>query len=208
MMLLATTTETVGTIASVAAAGLAALALYFARQTVRESEEARRENTAAHANEMKQSGELLAAMVAARDATFDEGFDAFARGQAVERIVGIGSMANLLRSCADLARRELNTTVAEREWTPMTTLAMRLEVAVSLYRAHGGEAESGQPITTAIVEFAARSRGKIEARERILSGANDLLVSVNKLAKQEADIFDHLREQLLTRAGFPPADGD
>jgi hypothetical protein len=90
----------------------------------------------------------------------------------------------------------------------MTTLAMRLEVAVNLYRAHGGEAEPGQPITTAILEFAARSRGKIEAREHIISGANDLLVSVNQLAKQEADIFDRLREQRLTRAGFPRADSD
>jgi hypothetical protein len=203
---LATTGETISTIASVVAAISAAVALYLARETVVEARKARAESALAHTKEAEENQHLLGAMIAARNATFHEGVEAFERELAVQRIVSLGSIANLLREAANLARSEME---AVPTYTPMPTVMMRLEVAVSLYRSLGGEADPKEPVTAAILSFATHSRGKGEARVRILAGANDLLAQINGLATYERETFVRLREHRVVREGLgqpdPPA---
>jgi hypothetical protein len=202
-VIIASTAETVSTIAAVVTVGLAALTVWLTGRTLGESQKAGKENADAHAKETAETGKLLNAIIAARDATFNEGFEAFERELAVERIDALSRIADLLRDAADLARDEIS---AIPTWTPMPGLMMRLEVAVSLYRVLGGEADLQQPITADILEFAAHSRGKGEVRTRILSGAQDLLVRVNALARYEYETFIRLRERRVVREGLGQPD--
>lgn len=202
-MIIASTAEAVDTVAAVVTVGLAALTVWLTGRTLTESQKAGRENADAHAKETAETGKLLGAIIAARDATFHEGFEAFERELAVERVTALSRIADLLREAADLARDEIN---AIPHWTPMPGLMMRLEVAVSLYRALGGEADPHQPITADILEFAAHSRGMGEVRTTVLTGAQDLLVRVNGLARHEYETFIRLRERRVVREGLGQPD--
>ena len=137
-----TLTEIAGIVAAgatVVAVGIAYRTVKKAGETLDETRAMRAESTRAHHDELRQETELLDAIVAAKDATTAEAAHAMLRELALQRLVALGRIADLLREIVEVARAEHTAALRPDAWSPVTPLMVHLEVAVDLYCAMGGE---------------------------------------------------------------------
>lgn len=204
-MIIASTAETVSTIAAVVTVALAAFTVWLTRKMRTESttahneemteeraliaefQQARADAQAAHAKETRQAGEMLDGIAAARKATTIEARHAADHAQAIERVNALGRIAGALREIATHARTEVGATFSIH--SPVLALALYAEAETTLYRALGGERQEGQPVTAAIYELTARARNQNTPPSDTRTRAEDLLKAINHLAAEEAVTF-------------------
>lgn len=129
--------------------GIAALAtlvaVYYARETVRESRKARQEASAAHGEEMTREAQLLEATRTAHEQEMTERRRAQERELRLERLRQLGRVQELLAVTSDIARHEIEhppEKVAQQfgTWTRTTSGLARIEAALVILEQLGGPA--------------------------------------------------------------------
>lgn len=125
----------IGDIASGIAALAALVTVYYARATVLQAHQARREATAAHSEEMAREAQLLEATKDAHEQEMAARKHALDRELWLQRLTQLGKLQNLLWEAADIARSEISNR-PERiagqpgAWTRLTGVFVRVEAAV------------------------------------------------------------------------------
>jgi hypothetical protein len=141
-MVLADALTTVGQVASLVAAGAAVAAVYFAKQTVSEAQQASRDASAAHAEQMAEEKRLLEATVAAHESEMAARERDFAAERVVQRLAHLRAITDILRELTDIARDEQAHPPPRTEINqPLSRIPSRLaqlNTALSIYQRLGG----------------------------------------------------------------------
>src|SRR2546429_9937787 len=99
-MVVAGALSTIGSVGSAIAAVAALVTVWFARRTVTEARESRKESSAAHVEAMRQQAELLAATRTAHEREMAERARALASELVLQRLRQLDVVADLLRQTA------------------------------------------------------------------------------------------------------------
>jgi hypothetical protein len=135
--------STIGSVGSGLAALAALAAVLFARETVSETREGRREARDAHAKQLHEQRQLLEASSRAHEAEMAERARAFASELVLQRLAQRGRIHELVGEVADIARIEIGsqpppTGVGIGRWTRVNGALVRLEAAVVIWERLGG----------------------------------------------------------------------
>jgi len=133
----------IGDIASGIAALAALVTVYYARATVLQARDARREASAAHNEEMAREAQLLEATRAAHAQEMAERERALERELWLQRLAQLAKLQDLLWEAADVGRLEISTPPERIEgqvgtWTRLTGVLVRVEAALVSLEALGG----------------------------------------------------------------------
>ena len=133
----------IGDIASGIAALAALVTVYYARATVLQAREARREASAAHNEEMDREAQLLGATRAAHEQEMAAREHAVDRELWVQRLTQLGKIHDLLGETADIARFEISNPPERIEgqpgsWTRLPGALARVEAALVILERLGG----------------------------------------------------------------------
>jgi hypothetical protein len=183
LMVIADALNTVGGVASVAAAGAALVTVLYARATVVQARAARREAKDAHAEETRQQAQLLEATRMAHEQEMVEREKALASEMFLQRLVHLGRITDLLGEVADVARTEEVQPPPTIEGTPIrltrtTGMLARLEAAITIFESLGG-----QPLAAA-EKLAKEGRMANTPPLRILGDAMSALDEIAFLARE------------------------
>jgi hypothetical protein len=125
----------IGDIASGIAALAALVTIYYARATVLQAREARREASAAHSEEMDREAQLLEETQAAYEQEMAARKLALQRELWLQRLAQLGKLQDLLWEAADIARSEISNPPERIEgqpgtWTRLTGVLLRVEAGL------------------------------------------------------------------------------
>jgi hypothetical protein len=186
-MILADAWSAVGGIAAVVAALAALITIWYARATVGEARTARREATAAHAEDLAEQRRALETSAASHQQQMQQRAQALATELKLQRIVQLERIAEVLTDLADIARdeaiapppRPVSYPTAFRMSRIPAALA-RLRTAVALLDALGG------PRLAAASQLAGQAGGT--PPETTLSSALAALQEIETLARNEGQL--------------------
>jgi hypothetical protein len=186
-MIMADAWTTVGTIASVVAAGAALVTVRFARGTVIESRAGRREAHLAHAEETRQQAQLLEATITAQEREMEERQRAWASELVLQRLIQLGRVIELLGETADIARLEIASPPEKVRgqigtWTRITGALARVEAAVSTFERLGG------PPLSDVREMSIRCRRMDTPPERVVGEAMAMLAEAQHIAATDMSL--------------------
>lgn len=181
LMLGADAWGTIGSVASVVAAGAALVTVWFARRTVVETREGRSEARDAHAAEAAHQERLLDATTQAHEREMHDRERAAAAELALQRLVQIGRVIELLGETADIARLEIATPPQPilgqiGTWTRVTGALARVEAAVAILERLGG------PALPEVTEMTLVCRRVETPRERVVAEAMAMLARAQHVA--------------------------
>jgi hypothetical protein len=141
-VLFADTLSSIGQIATLVAAGAALVTVYFAKRTVAEAEQARKEASTAHIEELGEERKLLETTTSAHEAEMAARDRALATQLALQRLAQLGTITDVLREITDIARDEEAhpppRTVAGQPLSRIPSRMLQLGAALSVYERIGG----------------------------------------------------------------------
>jgi hypothetical protein len=186
-VILADAWTAVGGAAAVVAAAAALVTVYFARDTVIEARASRREARAAHAEQVRQETALLEATHLVHEQEMAERRVQFERELVLQRHDQLGTIGDLLRAVADIARSEITTRPPVIEGTPFTMtrttgMLARLEAAIATFELLGG------PPLEHAATLAKDGRMANTPPARILGDAMSALDAIAFLTRNEASL--------------------
>ncbi len=118
------------------------VAIYFAKQTVSEGEQARSQANAAHVEQMAEARRLLEATAAAHQSEMAARGRDFAAERVVQRLAHLRVITDVLRELTDIARDEQTNPPPRTEINqPLSRIPSRLaqlSTALSIYQRLGG----------------------------------------------------------------------
>jgi hypothetical protein len=165
--------STVGQVASLVAAGAAVVVIYFAKQTVSETEQARSQASAAHVEQMAEARRLLEATAAAHQSEMAARERDFAAERVVQRLTHLRVITDVLRELTDIARDEQTNPPLRTEINqPLSRIPSRLAqlgTALSIYQRLGGPemkqaaelARAGYNLGTPLMEVLGKAQGAL-----------------------------------------------
>jgi hypothetical protein len=173
---------TVNSVATVIAAAAALVTIYFARKTVEEAKQARREQHRAHGEEMSQLREAAKASAAQHRAEMDERQRAYAADLVLRRLAQLEKVSGLLLYLVEVARSEYFAPSAPLHLeggqivttTRLPAIQARLRTAVAILKELGG------PDLTH--RLPPSSRGDKDSSQRVWYAAIDAMIAIELLA--------------------------
>lgn len=179
---------TVSAIATVVAAVAALVTIYFARKTVLESTEARRDSHNAHVEEMAETTAATKAAAAQHRAEMDERKRTFEADIVLRRLAQLEQVSELLLHLVEVARTEYFQPPEPLRLeggqvvttTRVPAIQARLRTAVAILKKLGG------PDFTA--KLPASSRGDEPSSMRVWTEAINLMVTIELLVPSDSTL--------------------
>lgn len=179
------------------------LTLVAAAVTISEAKKARKEAGDAHSKTMKEQAALLNATTAAHEEEMDERLEASLSEQALQRLVRLGHMGELIAEVARVAGEEADQRGENQHDrdeplpaapdSPVIALLKRLEVEIRIYEALGSEPQD------ALRAYAERHQWLGVSRATIQKHAEKHLGELAELVEGEDETLSKLFEQACAR---------